>query len=263
MGTIRQKAGAPRLFSRCILPAVNALAGSCYAKKYRDPLPVLTTSPELTVPCVMGLVVTFCPSLKLGEPRMFPVMVPSPFLRQPLMVGTPRGAVRAGCFGAGARAAAGGALVVVASAAALSPPPPPNKENVARGLGAAVAGFVAGAAFATCWVPLNNDSVGRVSTLGGVVDFWGDTLCVPPPKSENDGRALSAVAGAVEAAEGPPPPNKEMLCRGTALRAASRAVAASRSFCAFVNVMVAPGKADMRSDMALDDAPLGFTSLKK
>ena len=117
-----------------------------YARKYRDPLPVLTISPELILPCVMGLVVTFWPSVKLGEPRMLPVMVPSPFLRQLLMVGTPRGAVRtgdlAGAAGAGRDWTLGADSVVLA--------PPPNSEKVARGFAASVgAGLGAGLAFCT------------------------------------------------------------------------------------------------------------------
>ncbi len=64
-----------------------------YTRKYEDPLPVLTTSPDPIFPLVIGLVVTFSPSLNFDDPVMKPVIDELPFFLHFTKDGTPRGAV--------------------------------------------------------------------------------------------------------------------------------------------------------------------------
>ena len=55
---------------------------------YLEPELVLTTLPEIA-PLGTGEVVTVCPSLKLGDPVILPVIEPSSFCFQFSIVGTP------------------------------------------------------------------------------------------------------------------------------------------------------------------------------
>ncbi len=106
----------------------------------------MTTSLFATLPFLIGLVVTFSPSLKALDPEMKPVMDPSKFFFHLLNVGTPRGAV-AGTVAAEALLTAPVLAGVGAgegrSSASAPPNPSPNNEKVERGLAFSMASAAA------------------------------------------------------------------------------------------------------------------------
>jgi hypothetical protein len=119
---------------------------ACYARKYLDPLPVVTTSPDDTLPLVIGLVVTRSPSRKLFEPLMAPEMVPSPFCLHLEIVGTPAGAVLGAGFGAGTALATGvGVGFGTGLGAGLGAVAGPIREKLGRGAGVGAAFVATGA----------------------------------------------------------------------------------------------------------------------
>ena len=85
-------------------------------KTYLDPEEVLTTLP-LVAPFGTGEVVTTSPSLKFGDPEIFPEIDPLLFWRQSEITGTP--------WGGDAFFATGGAFGALG---ALVPRNPPNRS---------------------------------------------------------------------------------------------------------------------------------------
>jgi len=207
---------------------------SNYARKYFDPLPVVTISPPAIRPREMALVVTRSPSRKLREPLIEPEMVPSRFSLHPFNVGTPRGATFwAAGLGAGFGATFLGTgldtgLLVTGldtdffgvgldtdflDAGSEGASPPPKSEKLGRGLDVCAVGAV-GLEAGLGEPPPNNEMLGR-----GAVGL-GAGLGGPLPNSEMLGRgAASLGAGLAEdfgAGLGASPPNNDILGRGAA-----------------------------------------------
>jgi len=133
-----------RFSAPTLLPVTSLAYEYAHARKYRDPLPVVTTSLFATFPLAIGLVVMRSPSSKDGEPLINPVIDPSRFFLHRFSVGIPLGAVLAGLaagFFTLSVERAGGGDAFRAGAAGLagaffsSLPAKPNRENVCLGVG--------------------------------------------------------------------------------------------------------------------------------
>jgi hypothetical protein len=227
-----------------MLSTMYTMESSCFrgrkashARKYLDPLPVVTTSPGATFPRVIGLVVTRSPSRKLLDPLMAPEMVPSPFCLHLKIVGTPAGAVFGAGFETGTTLATGvgagfGAGFDAGFGAGLGAVAVDMREKLARGAGAVFGADDGG----------NKEKLGRGCVTGFGV---GAAFVAGVAFATGLGVTLTVSSYSLRSLLSPNIPNNEKVARGVASRstAFTAALAATCLLSWVLRLIVDPGLA--------------------